>query len=252
MTYILYVYVGSSDKKEENQTDEDPDEMSNLYEEATMSIDELILRYGRAKYREAEEGIEGGGSSSKEAAERLMSKLCARANKEKQKLAKAARLNVEGKEEDKQEKESEGATIKTVASDVTEADGCGLSKSEIKSESEEKSSNTSESSPNTKPVEESGERPASEEVKEEEKKESNGGLQNGSSHLHSQEAKVDEKVVISSKGKGVGKGLSNSIRKVVEKTPEELERERAEAERMAKRMERKESLRKKSGDELYR
>ena len=39
MTYILYVYVGSSDKKEENQTDEDPDEMSNLYEEATMSID---------------------------------------------------------------------------------------------------------------------------------------------------------------------------------------------------------------------
>lgn len=195
-----------------------------------MSIDELVLRYGR----KMKESGEDSGNSKKSTWSQLMSKVGSKKNR------KFEEVDDEKLECEEKDQKSETEKSSPAGEQVSEVDGCLPSKlsadatetspKQAKQENDKIcDSPTSKSSPTT---------------------ESNGGLKNGSSHLdHSPN---QEKAVPSSKGKGIGKGLSNSIRKAVEKTPEELERERREAERISKRLERKQSLRSKSAEELYR
>lgn len=193
--------------------------MNDLYEEATMSIEELITRYGKR----IRENIEDEGGSKASAAE-LVSKLNAKVN---QKIKDSELAN------DKNSDSSGNATEKV---DTDE-------KMEVKTESsvEPAAAATTEESSEINSVNQTSE-PVNDQ---------NGKVQNGCNNHENHVAKTND-ALVSKKGKGVGKGLSNCIRKSVEKTPEELEIERREAEKMAKRQERKKSLRSKSGDELYK
>lgn len=215
--YTSY-YVGN--KTKEAPSEEDPDEMSDLYEEATMSIEELITRYGK-RIRENVEESEG---NSKALAMDMISKMCAKGRKSK-KISEVLATDSEPTEKSEENKDS------------------GEDKLVSEKESLDKPVTVDETRTNSG-VESENKVP-------EVKNESNGKIHNGSDNHETDHSKPNE-APVSVKGKGVGKGLSNSIRKVVEKTPEEIEMERREAEKMAKRQERKKSLRSKSADELYK
>lgn len=60
-------------KKQTEPSEEDPDEMSDLYEEATMSIEDLIIKYG--KKVKANMSEQSDGSSKSESLEYVMSKI---------------------------------------------------------------------------------------------------------------------------------------------------------------------------------
>jgi hypothetical protein len=201
-------------------SDEDPDEMTDLYEEATMSIEELIARYGK----QVRDGVDekGEGISKASALEKMMAKVCASKGKLKCKSTS---------DKSKPDAKSEPISLEE-----------GV---ETKSEEEEEA----------KPVADEDEKEKTNSTVETETEKVSNEVSNGKSHDHNNGSTENEDHVIkpiAGKGKGVGKGLSNSIRKVAQLTPEEQERERREAERIAKRMERKKSLRTKSADELYR
>lgn len=230
----LKIIAGSGDKKEEETSDADADEMTHLYEEATMSIEELVLKYGHSKLKEEDKKKEESGSSQAASSlSSLVSKLYSRAKKDRTKSAdKESECRV------KEDSDSCSTSPKAESDDeadkgASEADGCGASKVKKEGDASDK-----------EPI-------ADEESEEAEVKDSNGSHTNGSSD-HQTGTKGEDKIVVSAKGKGVGKGLSNTIRKSVEKTQEELEREQREAARLAKRLERKQSLRNKSAEELYR
>lgn len=233
MFYVL------GNKSKEAASEDDPDEMSDLYEEATMSIEELITRYGN-RIREAASEQQKGNSGS---THNDFVKFCAKNRKLKKITAGDATPPSSGnggtdepadEEKPAVTEEVENSAQEPTVKETNEVENNHADtedkKAEVKSEQHEVST------------------------------ESNGKIHNGSSNNHD----VDHSkapcinssppaiAIVSSKGKGVGKGLSNNIRKVVEKTPEEIEREKREAERIAKRQERKESLRNKSADELYR
>lgn len=214
--------IGNKNKGAASEED-DPDEMSELYEEATMSIEDLIARYGK----QIRDGVveKGEGNSKASALEKVMAKVCASKGKLKSKNtsdtsptdAKSEPIDSETQAEVKSEEDP-----KPVAN---EEDAVEKTTSPVKTENSE----SAEKVPNE--------------------------VSNGKSHDQNNGSNENEDHSIKpsiGKGKGVGKGLSNSIRKAVQLTPEEQERERREAERMAKRMERKKSLRTKSADELYR
>ena len=201
-------------------SEEDPNEMSDLHEEASMSLEELLVYKYRGNVKQ--QITPDDGSSKGSYLEYIMSYL-----KDKEKVKGRGK---KGKGKKKQINAS-------LEEETVEVDGIGPSKptnseSTTVEEEKEDSSKTETSTPSAASL----------------SAESNGKLQNGTSN-HSSSKSYD--VPTSSKGKGIGKGLSNSIRKVVEKTPEELEFERCEAERIAKQMERKESLRTKP-HELYK
>lgn len=226
-----FICLFSGNKAKEASSEDDPDEMSDLYEEATMSIEELITKYGKRIRDGAKEGDEmKEGRSTNPALDFVVSKLIAK------KAKKAA----------------------AEESSASEAAKAGAAVKEDQENKDEKPAEDSDKPTSTDP--EKPAQPELEEIKDKQSSppkaaspESNGKHQNGSSNHDADNSKQSAPVVVvSSKGKGVGKGLSNNIRKAVEKTPEELELERREAERIAKRLERKKSLRNKSGDELYR
>lgn len=73
---VLHTIAGS--KKQKEPSEEDPDEMSDLYEEATMSIEELIIKYGK-KVR-ANMNEQSDGSSKNESLEYVMSKIHSKVN----------------------------------------------------------------------------------------------------------------------------------------------------------------------------
>ncbi len=196
--------------------------MSDLYEEATMSIEELITRYGK-RIRENVEESEG---NSKALAMDMISKMCAKGRKSKKISEVLTTDDSEPTEKSEEKKDS------------------GEDKLVSEKESVDKSVTVDETKTNSG-VESENKVP-------EVTSESNGKIHNGSDNHETDHSKPSNEAPVSVKGKGVGKGLSNSIRKVVEKTPEEIEMERREAEKMAKRQERKKSLRNKSADELYK
>ena len=196
--------------------------MSDLYEEATMSIEELITRYGK-RIRENMDENEG---NSKALALDMISKVCAKGRKNK-KVSELLVDKTETGEPTKSEEKKESVEDKPI----------------VENESDEKSVTNNEEKIDSDVNSES--------QVPELKSESNGKIHNGSGNHESDHSKQND-APVSVKGKGVGKGLSNSIRKVVEKTPEEIELERREAEKVAKRQERKKSLRSKSADELYK
>lgn len=204
--------------------------MTDLYEEATMSIEELIMRYGK-RNRENSEDNEG---NSKGSSVDLISKLCAKGRKSKRCLESSAEKTEQNCR--KAEETNDSPEVENASADVK-----SIPEEEIPVKPEPNNDNQSM---DTSPVK-------TENLTPEVAKEPNGKLQNGSDNHESDHSKPND-VPVSVKGKGVGKGLSNSIRKTVEKTPEELETERREAERLAKRQERKKSLRSKSADELYK
>jgi len=72
---VLHTIAGS--KRQAEPSEEDPDEMSDLYEEATMSIEELIMKYGK-KVR-ANMNEQSDGSSRNESLDYVMSKISAKA-----------------------------------------------------------------------------------------------------------------------------------------------------------------------------
>lgn len=227
---MYYKYLPPGNKTKEAPSEEDPDEMDELYQEATMSIEELIMRYGK-RNRESTEDNEG---NSKGSSTEFLSKVCLKARKSKRSIESSAEKtekNYEKAEETNNSSEVDNASVDDKT--ITEKE------SPVRSEPD-----GDKQSMETSPAK--SENPTSEVAKE-----SNGKLQNGSDNHESDHSKPND-VPVSVKGKGVGKGLSNSIRKMVEKTPEELEIERREAERLAKRQERKKSLRSKSADELYK
>lgn len=201
--------------------------MSDLYEEATMSIEELIMRYGK-RIRENSEDNEG---ESKASSLDLLSKVCAKGRKSKRCSEPSAE-----KTEHSSVKE-EGGNDCTIETDAPKEDELNTEK-----ESPEKKTLATETA--TVAV-------ASENQVPEIANELNGKLHNGSDNHENDHSKSND-TPVSVKGKGVGKGLSNSIRKTVEKSLEEIEVERREAEKLAKRQERKKSLRSKSADELYK
>lgn len=193
--------------------------MSELYEEATMSIEDLITRYGKR----IKENVEGNEENSKGFSLDLISKMCAKGRKNNN----GSEMSV-GKIED--------IPAKAVEMDSTE----GKANSENKDQEE-----PTDDSAKSNSLVQSQKDVTGVQI------ERNGKIHNGSDNHESDHVKTNE-VPISIKGKGVGKGLSNSIRKTVEKTPEELDVERREAEKINKRQERKKSLRSKSADELYK
>lgn len=196
--------------------------MTDLYEEATMSIEELIMRYGK-HIKESSEDSEG---NSKRSSIELISKLCAKGRKSKVPSAGAEKV-VESSKNDGESPTEEKENIKLNTVHVKECEPSEKSEpTDIKTDQSE-----NEISKVTT--------------------ESNGKCHNGSNNHENDHTKQTE-IPVSVKGKGIGKGLSNSIRKVVEKTPEEIELELREAEKVAKRQERKKSLRCKTADELYK
>jgi len=201
----------TGNKTKEGSSEDDPDEMSELYEEATMSIEDLITRYGKR----IKDSVDGSEGNSKGLSLDLISKMCAKGRKHKNRS---------------------DATIDKVEDNHAEA-------LEDNPSSEKESQEDNDAKTNS-PVKMENQVP-------EVQKETNGKTQNGSDNHESDHSKTND-VPVSVKGKGVGKGLSNSIRKTVEKTPEEIEMERREAEKNTKRQERKKSLRCKSADELYK
>ncbi|XP_057377745.1 protein phosphatase 1G-like [Daphnia carinata] len=210
----------AGNKTKDGSSEDDPDEMSELYEEATMSIEDLITRYGKR----IKENVEGNEENSKGFSLDLISKAYAKGRK-----------NNCGSETSVSKTEDTPAKTEDLRDSIGE-------------------NASSENEVQEKPVDDNSE--VNSAVKSQKdvtdvQIETNGKIHNGSDNHDSSHLKSNE-VPISIKGKGVGKGLSNSIRKTVEKTPEELEIERREAEEISKRQERKRSLRSKSADELYK
>lgn len=201
----------TGNKTKEGLSEDDPDEMSELYEEATMSIEDLISRYGKR----IKDSVDGSDGNSKGLSLDLISKMCAKGRKHKNRS---------------------DATADKVEDNSAEAVEDKLSKEKESQEDNNVKTNSPEKLENQVP---------------EMQKETNGKTQNGSDNHESDHSKTND-APVSVKGKGVGKGLSNSIRKTVEKTPEEIEIERRETEKNTKRQERKRSLRCKSADELYK
>ena len=79
MILLRFNYSGIlGSKKQKEPSEEDPDEMSDLYEEATMSIEELIIKYGK-KVR-ANMNEQSDGSSKNESLEYVMSKIHSKVN----------------------------------------------------------------------------------------------------------------------------------------------------------------------------
>lgn len=189
--------------------------MSELYEEATMSIEELITRYGKR----IKDSVDGSEGNSKGLSLDLISKMCAKGRKQKNKS---------------------DAPV-----DKVEDNSAKAVEDKPSSEKEHREKSEDETVKINSPIKLENQVP-------EVQKETNGKTQNGSDNHENDHSNKTNDVPVSVKGKGVGKGLSNSIRKTVEKTPEEIEIERREAEKNTKRQERKKSLRSKSADELYK
>lgn len=237
-------------KSKDASSEEDPEEMNELYEEATMSIEELLLRYGSIK-KDSEEEIEGRSKGSQ--LEHLMSKIRAKTQKSKSNSdgSTAQVLEPSQSDDEKPKDESDGVKCsKPQPEDHSEEKSLSVSEEESKKHDCDHKSKDKENG--AKP--EATHDPTEKETNSDEKVSQdnvNGTLLNGSSD-HNGSSPASTTLPVKGKGKGVGKGLSNTIRKPVEKTPEELDLERKEAEKQAKRKERKESLRKKSGDELYK
>lgn len=210
----------AGNKTKDGSSEDDPDEMSELYEEATMSIEDLITRYGKR----IKENGEGNEENSKEFSLDLISKVCGKGKKHNN-----------GSETSVGKIEDVPAKTKNVKDSIEENASSENEVQEKPADNNVKINSAVKSQKDVTDVQ----------------IETNGKIHNGSDNHDSAHLKSNE-VPISIKGKGVGKGLSNSIRKTVEKTPEELEIERREAEEISKRQERKRSLRSKSADELYK
>ena len=228
MTSCINVYI-SGNKEKEAPSEDDPNEMTDLYEEATMSLEDLITRYGKRLRDGATDELKEGRSANP-ALDFVVSKLYAKGNSVRK--AAAEESKAEGVADEAPSTVKGEKTDKEAAKVPTDSDNSAATEPAMDVDKPTLPESDEGANNKTSP-------------------EANGKHQNGSNN-HDSEDSNKRVVVVSSKGKGVGKGLSNNIRKTVEKTPEELERERREAERTAKRLERKESLRNKSADELYK
>jgi len=83
---VLHTIAGNKNQTEPSE--DDPDEMSDLYEEATMSIEDLIMKYGK----KVRENLEAGGdvNSKNSSLEYVMSKVLSSRAKKGKKAAEEA------------------------------------------------------------------------------------------------------------------------------------------------------------------
>merc|ERR1712071_159327 len=83
---VLHTIAGNKNQTEPSE--DDPDEMSDLYEEATMSIEDLIMKYGK----KVRENLEAGGdvNSKNSSSEYVMSKVLSSRAKKGKKAAEEA------------------------------------------------------------------------------------------------------------------------------------------------------------------
>ena len=81
-------FFNSGNKNQTEPSEDDPDEMSDLYEEATMSIEDLIMKYGK----KVRENLEAGGdvNSKNSSLEYVMSKVLSSRAKKGKKAAEEA------------------------------------------------------------------------------------------------------------------------------------------------------------------